>query len=636
MRPRALFVVSLLAAVFLTACGGGSSAKVSAQPPIFSSTPPTAAAQDTAYSYSVSATDPSGGTVTFALTTGPTGAALSGSSLSWTPAAAQSRTSNSFTITATTSEGGSATQSWSVSPTGTVTVNWVDTFWEAGGPVQRPITPSASFHISAIIPQTDGSITVLPGANSAPGVITISGVPAGYYWLSFGNTLTSLPARAFWTSTSTFDAGRDIAGSPLPTLATTGQTNFDFNLSGLDSVSSPSYVNFYPGTQVILPYFADPANSDALTVDIGIASNIDWSQIHNADLLQYEPFSLGPWNSLVLGPSAQLSNLTFTDGATNTITATLQPSSTQAFDMNVLGSQWNNLFTGAAPAAPSSYLSGWSLGAEPYVVGMDAPVELARLVLGGTTLQASGLGFAVQPFGACDGNGFFLLPGNTQPAILTDQDLGTLTYGDPFDPFWTRVFIFCEEAVIPIPLPNSSSTQDFALLNGLRVAPSSTAVAPQVGAVQSATINGASLFTAATVNTVSPTLSWSAPSGTAPIGYDVQVYVAGALPSGPTVYLRAGEFSTAKTSLTLVPLSGGNTYVFSITAIVNGAANMETNPYRSALPTGFSNVVSAPITISAAAAKARIHGDARVIQRLSQPTAIPTAKDREVTIRVIR
>ena len=594
--------------------------KVSAQPPIFTSTPPTAAAQDTAYSYSVSATDPSGGTVSFALTTGPTGAALSGSSLSWTPAVAQSRASNSFTITATTSEGGSATQSWSVSPTGTVTVNWVDTFWEAGGPVQRPITPSASLQIGAIVPQTDGSITVLKGSSAVPGVVTISGVPAGYYWLTFGNTLTLLPARAFWTSTSTFDAGRDISGSPLPTLSASAQTNFDFNLSGLDAVSSPSYVNFNPGTQVILPYFADPANSDALTVDIGIASNIDWSQIHNADLLQYEPFSLGPWNNLVLGPSAQLSNLTFTDGATNTITATLQPSSTQSFDMNVLGSEWNNLFTGTAPAAPSSYLSGWSLGAEPYVVGIDAPVELARLVLGGTVLQASGLGFAVLPFGGCDGSGFFLLPVNTQPAILTDQDLGTLTYGDPFDPSWTRVFNFCEEAVIPIPLPNSSSTQDFALLNSLRVAPSSSAVAPLVGAVQSPTINGASLFTAATVNTASPTLSWSAPSGTAPMGYNVQVYVATTLSTGAVVYGRAGEFSTAKTSLTLVPLSGGNTYVFSITAIVNGGANMEISPFRSALPTGSSNVVSAPITISAAAAQAQIHGDARILKRLTQPS----------------
>jgi hypothetical protein len=594
--------------------------KVAAQPPIFTSTPPAAAAQDTAYSYSVSATDPSGGTVSFALTTGPTGAALSGSSLSWTPAASQSRASNSFTVTATTSEGGSATQSWSVSPTGTVTVNWIDTFWEASGPVQRPITPSASLQIGAIVPQTDGSVTVLKGASTVPGVITISGVPAGYYWLTFGSPLAPLAARAIWTSTSTFDAGRDIAASPLPTLTTSSQTTFDFNLSGLDGISSPSFVNFNPGTQFILPYLGVQANTTTVSTAVTIGSNIDWSQIHNVDLLQYEPFALGPWNNLVLGHYAELSNLAFTNGSTNTITQTLQPSSPQSFDMNVLGSQWSNLFTGVSPSAPTKYLSGWSVSAEPYVIGIDAPVELAGLTLGGTALQASGLGFSLQPFGGCDGSGFLLLPGNSQPAILTDQDLGTLTYGDPFAPSWTRVFTFCQEAVVPIALPNSSSTQDFALLAGVRVSPSSTPVAPLVGPVQAPTVNGASLFTATTVNTASPTLSWSAPSGTTPIGYNVQVYVATTLSSGAVVYGRAGEFSTAKTALTLVPLSGGNTYVFSITAIVNGGANMEISPFRSALPTGSSNVVSAPITIGAAAAQTRIHGDARILKRLTQPS----------------
>jgi hypothetical protein len=46
---------------------------------------------------------------------------------------------------------------------------------------------------------------------------------------------------------------------------------------------------------------------------------------------------------------------------------------------------------------------------------------------------------------------------------------------------------------------------------------------------------------------------------------------------------------------------------------------METGPNRSSLPTGFATVVSAPITINSGAQMPAIHGDRRVITRLSQP-----------------
>jgi hypothetical protein len=98
----------------------------------------------------------------------------------------------------------------------------------------------------------------------------------------------------------------------------------------------------------------------------------------------------------------------------------------------------------------------------------------------------------------------------------------------------------------------------------------------------------------------------------------VQIYVASTLSSGGGVYLPAGSLSTAKTEVTLLPLPGGNTYVFAITALVDSAANFETRPYRSALPTAFASVVSAPITISAGA-QTRIHGDAGAVKQLSEP-----------------
>jgi hypothetical protein len=365
-RRRCFCLFALMSSsLFLIACGGNTGTH--RQPPIFTSTPITAAAQGAAYSYQVAADDPSGGSVTFALTTAPTGATLSGSNVVWTPTAAQSRTSNSFTVTATTSEGGTATQSWTVSPTGVVTVNFVNTYWEASGPVQVPISSVASLAISAIVPQPDGSLTVLKGATAAPGVITIAGVPAGNYWLAFGGVnLPPEATSAYWTSTSTFDAGRDIAGSPVAILPSDAVTTFDLNLSGLDSVSAPTAVLFQPennSPSLALPDLADTTN---LVIQLNVLSNIDWSQVSTLFLGQYEPSTLGPLSNAVLGPSVLLTDQSFADGGANSITETLQQPSPTSLNLAIDGSQWASLLNNAGPASPSSYAGAFSVLAEPY------------------------------------------------------------------------------------------------------------------------------------------------------------------------------------------------------------------------------------------------------------------------------
>ena len=621
--------------LFLMSCGGGSGGgqKITGQPPIFTSTPVTAAAQGAAYSYQVAATDPSGGTVSFALTTGPTGASLSGSTVNWTPTAAQSRTSSAFTVTATTSENATATQSWTVSPTGTVTVNAVNTYWEPAGAVQVPIVSAASLEISAVVPEPDGSLTVLKGAATAPGVISIAGVPAGNYWLAFGGTnLLPDSTSAYWTNTTTFDAGHDISGIPPAALSSTSQTNFAFSLSGLASVNVATPVFFNP--EDISFSLQDPAGSTTLTETVGVSGDIDWTQVSTAFLAQYEPSTLGPLTTGVLGPSATLSGLSFTNGTTNTITQALQAGTATSYDVSVQGAQWASTFTTAAPATPSSYASGFYVEVEPFVSGVNAQETLNQtsdLVLAATAYEPfQGLGFAFAQFTACDSTGFPARLVGTQPSILTDQDLGTLQYDDSFPSPWTRAENFCEEAVVPVPVPDSTATANFALVSSATVAPSSTALAPVVGPVQSPTINGASLFTAATLSTTTPALSWSAPATGSPYGYRVAVYVL-VNPSGVPAYQTAGVFYTSQPSVTLPPLSAGNTYVFAITALTDGTANVQTAPFRSSLPAGFASVVSAPITISSGAAQVQIHGDARVVKRFSQPRPAPGDDSRKLT-----
>jgi hypothetical protein len=626
MLMRALLAPSLLLAVALSGCSSNnSSTRTQSSTPIFTSAPVTAAAQGEAYSYTLAAVDPAGGAVTFALTTGPTGATLSGDAISWTPTAAQSRSSNSFTVTASTASGGSATQAWTVSPTGIVTVSWINNYWEASGPVQVPVPSSASLQVSAIAPQPDGSLTVLKGASAGAGIITIAGVPAGNYWLAFGgaSVLTNTSA-AYFTSSSTFDLGRDLAGYPLATTGSDSQTNFTLDLSGLDSVSEATEIQFNMENQIGATIVGDSPNTSSVSPTIAYESNFDWSLYTTGFLLQYEPTMVGSLNLAELGAEATLSNLALVDGGTNTITQTLQNTSPASYNLSVQGSQWASSLTGASPVTPTSYYSGFAVVAEPFVTGVNAPgsVNGSNLILAANFYQPSGFPFLVS-FSTCDATGFQLsVSSDQQPGILTDETLGALTYNDPFPSTWTRAESLCQEAVVPIPVPGEAATVNFALVTGEALAPSSNALAPLVSPVQNPTIGGGSLYTAATLTTTTPALSWTAPATGAPYGYAVSTYVLSSA-EGTPFYLTTGTFYTSGASVTLPPLSSGNTYVFAITALVDGTANVQTSPNRSSLPTAFASVVSAPITISSGTAEVVIHGDASVVKRLSQP-GVPT------------
>ena len=613
---RRLYLVAALCSslAVLAGCGGGGSTHVAPLAPMFTSTPPPAAEQDTAYSYSIAATDPSGGTVSFALTSAPTGAVLSGSSVAWTPPASQSRLANSFTVTATTSEGGTATQSWSVSPTGTITVNTTDTFWTSTGPQPFP----AQFPLgAALVPNTDGSLTVTQGSFTAPGVFSIPGVPAGYYWLATGLNLTNI-FDAIWTSSSTVDFGRDLPG-PQEALTTMQNTTFNFNLSGLDATSTPSLVAIYPDPGILLtPAAGATTESASVTVD----SPLDWSKIDTVFLMQYEPMSLGTLNNLVLGPALTLSDPGFTNGGTNTITGALVPSAQSSVNINVPGSQWAPLFGSIGPSAAVVIGSSLSVSAEPFITGRNQSPDpfIANLPL---VMPVPVPGISSSPGlppNFCLGSGGALPTPvlASQPAVLTDQNFGALEYGDAFPSSWTRAIAFCQVAGVPIPIVGAPGTSlPFPMPFGVAVPPSGApSLAPLAGPVQNPTMNGASLFTQSTINTTAVTLSWSTPPGATPFGYRIAVLIQTAIPHG-VQYAAAGDFTTAKNSVNLPPLTAGNTYVFIITTAVDAAAIVETSPNRSALPTGFANIVSAPITVSSGAKAGVIRGDTKAYAELT-------------------
>lgn len=92
----------------VTAAGGGN------QPPVITSTAPTTATEAQLYSYQAVASDPNGDTLTWSLTTKPTGLTVSSSSglVQWTPSSAQVGNHN---VTLEVNDGTvSASQSWTI------------------------------------------------------------------------------------------------------------------------------------------------------------------------------------------------------------------------------------------------------------------------------------------------------------------------------------------------------------------------------------------------------------------------------------------------------------------------------------------------------------------------------------------
>jgi hypothetical protein len=588
--------VCLSVSLLLTACSTvGSSLRITPAAPAFTSTPGTAATQDSTYTYEI-ATTPAASGVTLALSTAPSGAALNGTTLTWTPTGAQSRVPDQFSVTATNA-GGSATQSWSVTPSGTINGTWVDTNWTPSGPVLVPFDfTKVSIPPSALVSQPDGSFRTIAGTGNSDGTFSISNIPGGYYWLQ-----PELRA-SYWTSSSTFDFGADLNLQEPKTTTSLNTTTLQLDYSGLDPLQAQDALWFVPVPPVVFDGLSGlllPVGATTLNAAATINSNVDFSQINTAFMLQYEPVTIGALNILALGSEATLSNLALTNGTVNTISGILAHSPQVSFDFNVKGSAWVPLFENVGPGPSTPFESNLSVTAQPFVNGANlfASSGMGVSLLGPPPIPI-GLSTSDCLFTGPTGSNGFLAGQPGEPPVVTDQDFGLVQYGDPFPTPWPRVFTFCQIASVNVPLPDSSLVT-FDLDDKQSTPLPTSQIVPLISQVQNPLTNGSSLFAANTVGATGVTLSWTAPVGATPTGYEIATYVAGTLPNNVVTYVPGMTFYTAKTSATLPLLQAGKTYVFLISSILDGQANFETSPNRSALPTASVSVVSAPITISA-------------------------------------
>jgi hypothetical protein len=595
--PRYHVVLVTLILFLLTACSSGNNTTPTPAAPVFSSTPVTQAVEGSAYTSQLTA---SGTAVTFSLTNAPIGATLSGNTISWTPTAQQSRIPNSFTVAATASGGASATQAWAVTPSGTIRISHIDTLWNETGSTNMPFDwsrISSDDYVAALVPQPDGSFKSLSGTAGANGTFEIPNVPAGYYWLRLG------PRDTYWTSSSTFDVGNDFfVLTANPTTPTSSTTYMSFSFTSLDPTAARGLLQF-DALETPFPRYSASTNAGFTTFVGGltIGSNLDFSAIKNAFVRQYEPATFGSLDGYVMGPALTLSNLSLTTGGQNTISGALNPTVPTSINLSLKASALAPLFDHIAPTAPTATGGAFYLSVQPYisadgpnVVG-SKPIDLiwtkANVI---AVISPIPILSSVPVFSSISG------PCSANPPLTTDVEAGTVQYSDPFPVAWRRTFRVCQSASIDVAVPGGKP-QSINLTNSQTTSLPTTTVKPLISPVQNPKINGADLFTASTLNSTVVTLSWDPPAIGTPFGYNVAILSPTTLPDGTVSYFSSTTLGTAKTSMTLPPnvLASGRTYLFVITSLVDGKANMEMSPHRSSLPIANADLISAPITIVA-------------------------------------
>jgi len=542
--------------------------------PTFTSTAPTSASEGQTYSYTVAATDPAGGTVSYQLTSGPTNASLAGSVLTWTPSHAQARIVNGFTITATTSEQGSATQMFSVTPNGNINgvLNTID--YNSSGKV---VTPGQTTGVVAYIPTGTGSYTQITGTTGS-GTFSVPNVPPGYFMLQVG--FNSTYSQLLWTNASDVDFSNPVQGRTDSTRGTTTPTlNVNFTIPVADSVDQ-SYL-FIPnlGSYVFLHDSNFPK------------CNSQWTDSFSWYFPLADPTKGDQTYVYHSQPVADLLNHTWTGNQLTDFAGSLALAKPDGGNVNFSGSM----------AAQTSNVS----------VRANISVSQFAALAGGVSPTFSGTSvftMNVQPYTAEYYLNLGPVNANTDnstiaPLVLfpyaqtgTDADLGDVPYSDPFPTAWPTYAAFNLIAHLPYAADGGTTPAEFWGGIGtltLNLPTSGSPMVPMVGPATSIKINGNDFFQAQPSAGTQPVVSWSAPSVGIPDGYSLNIIQLTTVGGGVTIIGGQNTIYTTQTSITLPPglLKSGYAYVFQLQTF-KGNSNVGTAPQLATFPWGYADAFS--------------------------------------------
>jgi hypothetical protein len=565
---------------------GFASVVVTAPKPTITSDPtPIAALEGSEYTYQLVATDPAETAITYKLGAAPAGAELVDDTITWTPTPGQSRVANSFSVTAKTDAGGSATQAWTVSPAGTVTVSYFGTFWTVDGKSTdvswADLGWSSPFPTAWVLSEDGTFPTAIDATDNEDGTFTLTGVPAGHYWLQLYGDL-------YWTDTGAFDFGSDFTGRPNE--STSVSTTLDFDLTGL----SPTYEgeswldvynpNAHSGWEQQVPdaapgTFAGTYPTNMTAIDSATDGPTYVIQ-YDGDAEETAEMSGDVWVGAIASGLTLNSFSTVAGGSSDVHGA--MGGTPKNFDVNIKGSEWQNSLFKSGPSLYSmddffAELDVLPFVSDVYAAGSEeaGPAELAYIE------AASG---------------------------PTDQSFGVFHYVNPYPEAWTPVFGASQAAEYAVVPPGSSDSEYFWARTSFMTSEIPTGpIAPMMSGPQNAKINGNDFFTS-NITAADVTLSWEAPTGLAPFGYEVAIQN---VDSGYAPFVSIGPGSdcqyasdyclyTSETSLAVPPgmLESGQSYVFTVRAMADARAQMNTMPWRSKLPMADASIVSGAVTIT--------------------------------------
>jgi hypothetical protein len=262
--------------------------------------------------------------------------------------------------------------------------------------------------------------------------------------------------------------------------------------------------------------------------------------------------------------------LTQLDGVDTTIAGWLLPvSQTRAFRANIAGA---DLTAQALAANPGANLTSTGVALDVY------PGSLAKgFVVSTPDLVAYDLNNDVTPLAA-------------------NRDLGDVMYGNPFPRSFPLFVIYSYQAQTNYLLPGttqSGAITTFAYGYTPVLPTATTPIAPMVGTVGNASINGGDFFADHSGIGFSPTLTWAAPQVGIANVYVVRVYDL-ISDTGTTVPTVVANLQTQNTSIRIPAnvMLAGQTYVFQITPEYRPGVNVAANPYRFGPTRAFADVLS--------------------------------------------
>jgi len=218
-RLLGTFMVCALAVVGIAACGGGSSSNQTVSsgppppvPPTISGTPPTTVTAGQAYSFTPSASGPSGTTLSFSVQNLPSWATFSiaTGTVSGTPSSSNVGTFSNIGISVSDGQASASLAPFSITvasaappppPSGSVTLSWTVPSTNTDG---TPLTDLAGFYVNYGTSASALTQTVTVSGASATGY-TVQGLASGTWYFTV----------AAYTSVGTQSAPSNVASTTI-------------------------------------------------------------------------------------------------------------------------------------------------------------------------------------------------------------------------------------------------------------------------------------------------------------------------------------------------------------------------------------------------------------------------------------